>query len=177
MTTIRRGSPVLNSCGVVIGHALPPLGVEVPFIRTVADAEALFGRGAEVIGARGGVAECLAAEAPPVVSVPASRGVVDNRPPPVALNESYVSRVTGEEHRVVSVLVGHAHLRDRRGCVRHWSFELIARDLMLCDPSRPKGTAPAVLAAENAALREALAASGELLAEAHAEVERLRGAK
>ena len=36
---------------------------------------------------------------------------------------------------------------------------------------------PVDLAAENAALREALAASGELLAEAHAEIERLRGAK
>lgn len=88
---------------------------DVPRVEGVADAEALFGRGAAVIGARGGVAECLAAEAPSVVSVPASRFVVDNRPPPVDL------------------------------------------------------------AAENAALREALAASGELLAEAHAEIDRLRG--
>jgi hypothetical protein len=105
------------------------------------------------------------------------RGLFAAAPPPVALNELYVSRVTGEEYCVVSVLIGHAHLRDRSGCVRHWSFERIARDLMLCDPSRPKGTAPVDLAAENAALREALAASGELLAEAHAEIERLRGAK
>lgn len=90
---------------------------QVPRVESVAEAEALFGRGAAVIHARGGVAECLAAEAPPVVAVAASRAVVDNRPPPVDL------------------------------------------------------------AAENAALRDALAASGELLAEAHAEVERLRGAR
>lgn len=41
---------------------------------------------------------------------------------------------------------------------------------------RPLAASPADLVAENAALREALAASGELLAEAHAEVKRLRGA-
>ena len=47
------------------------------------------------------------------------------------------------------------------------------RKLAVADVTLP----PVDLAAENAALREALAASGELLAEAHAEIERLRGAK
>ena len=100
---------------------------QVPRVETIADAEALFGRGAEVIGARGGVAECLAADAPPVVAL----GVGAPTPQP-------------DGTHLVNVRVGP----------------------------------PVVdLAAENAALREALAASGELLAEAHAEVERLRGAK
>lgn len=142
MTTLRPGSPVATprAVGDVIaiekrGDAVVGLvsfRADVPVIRTVADAEALFGRGAEVIHARGGVAECLAAAAadpPPLViavppggwqasdvlTVPASLRLVSNLPPP--------------------------------------------RDL----------------AAENAALRAALDVSGELLAEAHKELERLRG--
>lgn len=167
--------PVEDTSGAIVGFVRSPPGADVPVIRTVADAEALFGRGAAVIHARGGVAEHLAADAPPVVGVPTPLYLTDSRSPRPAENERYVSRVTGEEHRVLTVRDDHAYLIDASNCARRWSFDAIARDLVRCDPTTPKVTA--TLAAENAALREALAASGELLAEAHAEIDRLRGAK
>ena len=99
--------------------------------------EALFGRGAEVIGARGGVAECLAAAA---ADLPPLRGVAlaDSTPQP-------------DGTHLVCVKLGA--------------------------PTPDLAVENAALRAENAALRAALATSGELLAEAHAEVDQLRGAR
>ena len=190
MTTIRPGSPVVNSCGVVIGIALPNENA-APVIRTVADAEELLGRGAAVIHARGGVAEHLAAEVggPFVGSNPTEREVA------AALNNLRLAdRVApSPEARVCPACFG-------RTVVAHFSYRREAGELVKCQrccgtglrshediadalgipwPSEGDDLAhappPVDLAAENAALRAALDASGELLAEAHAELERLRG--
>ena len=155
---------------------------QVPRVETIADAEALFGRGAEVIGARGGVAECLAADAPPVVAVavgastpqPDGTHLVNVRldAPPSALwrrcpeckGRSFVVRHRPDQ--------GSASIRACPVCRGSGEVACPAeRKLAVADVTLP----PVDLAAENAALREALAASGELLAEAHAELERLRG--
>lgn len=131
MTTAVR--PVEDSSGAIVGFVRSPLDAAPLVIRTVAAAEALFGRGAEVIHARGGVAECLAAEPPAVVTVTVPPGGWE-------ASDVVTTGAVAASLRVVGSL------------------------------PRPRD-----LAAENAALRAALDVSGELLAEAHAEIERLRG--
>ena len=190
MTTVHPGSVVANFNGVVLGVALPAPGADVPVIRTVADAEALSGRGAAMIHARGGVAEIFAAEA----SGPFVGGNPTELEIAAALNNLRLSdRVApSPEARVCPACFG-------RAVVARFSYRREAGELVKCQrccgtglrshediadalgipwPSEDDDHAPAPppvdLAAENAALRAALAASGELLAEAHAEIERLR---
>ncbi len=119
-----------DGCVMVTRARLPDAVVgtvrQVPRVESVADAGALFGRRAEAVHGRGGVAEWLASEAPPL------RGVAIEASTPQP-----------DGTHLVRVKLG---------------------------APQPD------LAAENAALRAALATSGELLAEAHEEVERLRAA-
>lgn len=176
MTTIRRGSPVLNSCGVVIGTVLDsrqdhekvaallsiPLrnvatvGISgVPIIRNVTDAEELLGRGAEMV-------DVLKGPPPARPTCPACGGSGRE------IVRRFSRRCEGAEVAKCQRCCGTG-LR---------SHEDIAAALDIPWPSEGDDLAhappPVDLAAENAALRAALAASGELLADAHAEIERLR---
>lgn len=177
MTAIRPGSPVVNSCGVVIGtvldsrqdHEKVTAHISIPL------------RDAVSVGVSGG---------PFVGSNPTERAIAST------LNNLRLSdrAAPSPEARVCPACFGRtvvAHFSYRREggelvkCQRCCgtglrSHEDIAAALDIPWPSEGDDLAhappPVDLAAENAALRAALATSGELLAEAHAEIDRLRGA-
>lgn len=92
-----------------------------------------------------------------------------------AVNEVYLHREMGAAEFVVIAVVGSViTLRGPHEVYYDMTLDDFARDFTVHDPAAPPRR-DGNLSTENAALRSALAASGELLAEAHAEIERLRG--